>query len=215
MDDKSLKAAIAAELQWEPAVDSADIGVTVEKGIVRLTGHVANYAQRLAAEAAVKRIKGVRGHVDDIELRPFADTYSDEGIAERAANIIGWDVAVPKDRVKVKVAKGHVTLTGDVDWEYQRQSAELGVKRLLGVRGVSNEIRLKAHVRPGDVKQRIEQALERQAELEAKNIRVTVDGNKVRLEGKVRAWHERGIAETAAWGAPGVTAVEDRIVVSA
>lgn len=214
MDDKALKIGVIAELEWEPSVDADDIGVTVEDGIVRLFGHVPNYAQRLAAEGAVKRIKGVRGYVDDIEIRPFVETYTDEGVAERAANVIGWDVSLPKDKVKVKVSKGYVTLTGEVDWEYQRQSAELGVKRLLGVRGVTNLITLKPHVRAGDVKHRIEQALERQAELEASNIQVTVDGATVRLNGKVKAFHERGIAERAAWAAPGVLAVEDHMTIS-
>jgi len=213
MDDNALKKSVTAELEWAPSIDAADIGVTVENGIVRLTGHVANYAQKIAAENAVKRVKGVRGFVEDLEIRDFAETYTDEAIAGRVANMLDWDVTVPKDTVKVKVEKGFVTLTGQVDWQYQRTAAEQGVRRLLGVRGVSNQVQLKPHVQASDVKRRIEAALERQAEVEADKISISVDGGKVRLDGKVRAWFERDIIERAAWAAPGVNAVEDRVSV--
>ncbi|WP_091740704.1 BON domain-containing protein [Phenylobacterium immobile] len=211
MDDKALKKSVTAELEWTPSIDAADIGVTVENGIVRLTGHVANYAQKIAAENAVKRVKGVRGLVEDLEIRAFVETYTDEAIAARVANMLDWDVTVPKDTVKVKVENGFVTLTGQVDWQYQRSAAEQGVRRLQGVRGFSNQVQLKPHVQASDVKRRIEAALERQAEVEADKISISVDGGKVRLDGKVRAWFERDIIERAAWAAPGVSAVEDRV----
>lgn len=213
MLDKTIKNLVQDELNWEPSIDSADIGVTVEAGVVRLTGHVANYLQKLAAESAVKRVKGVRGFVDDLEVRLFAEAHSDEAIAMKVANVIDWHVAIPKDSVKVKVEKGLVTLTGKVDWQFQRSAAEQGIRSLLGVRGLFNQIEVAPHVEASDIKRRIESALARQADLEADKIQVTVDGGKVRLDGKVRAWFERDIAERAAWGAPGVSAVDDRVAV--
>jgi len=161
MDDKALKKSVLAELEWSPSIDAADIGVTVEDGIVRLTGHVANYAQKIAAESAVKRVKGVRGFVEDLEIRAFTQTYTDEAIAGRVANLLDWDVTLPKGAVKVKVEKGFVTLTGQVDWQYQRFAAEQGIRRLQGVRGVSNQVQVKPSVQAADVKCCIEDALER------------------------------------------------------
>jgi osmotically-inducible protein OsmY len=213
MDDKTIKALVLDELEWEPSIDSADIGVTVEAGIVRLTGHVASYAQKIAAESAVKRVKGVRGYVEDLAIRAAAPSFADEAIASRAANMLDWDATVPKGAVKVKVEKGFVTLTGQVDWQYQRTAAEQTIRGLMGVRGVSNQLGVKPHVQVSDIKRRIEDALERQADLEADKIRVIVDGDKVRLEGKVKAWFERDLAEHAAWAAPGVRAVEDRVTI--
>ncbi|MDP1736522.1 MAG: BON domain-containing protein [Caulobacter sp.] len=213
MDDKSIKGLVLDELEWEPSIDAADIGVTVEAGIVRLTGHVANYAQKLAAETAVKRVKGVRGYVEDLEIRPFAPSFTDEAIAGRVANMLDWDVTVPKGSVKTKVESGVVTLSGQVDWQYQRTAAEQTVRGLKGVRGVGNQIQVKPHLQAADIKRRIEDALKRQADLEADKIRVSVDGDKVRLDGKVKAWFERDLAERAAWGAPGVRAVDDHVTV--
>uniref|UniRef100_B0SYI9 Transport-associated n=1 Tax=Caulobacter sp. (strain K31) TaxID=366602 RepID=B0SYI9_CAUSK len=215
MEDKTIKEMVHDELEWEPSIDSADIGVTVENGVAHLSGHVTNYLQKMAAETAVKRVKGVRGYVDDLQIRAFPETYSDEAIAGRVANLIDWHVAVPSGAVKVKVDKGFVTLSGKVDWQFQRSAAEQGVRAIQGVRGLYNQIEVKPHVEAGDIKRRIEDALARQADLEADKIRVSVEGGKVRLEGKVRAWFERDIAERAAWAAPGVRAVEDRVAVGA
>lgn len=214
MDDKALKKLVADELEWEPSIDAADIGVTVENGIVRLVGHVANYAQKMAVETVVKRIKGVRGYVGNLEVRVAARAFSDEGIANAAANLLEWDVTVPKNAIKVKVDNGLLTLIGDVDWAYQRQAAEQSIRRLQGVRGVINSIMVKPRVQASDIKRRIEAALERQAELEADKIRVTVEGDKVKLDGKVRAWYERDIIERAAWAAPGVKSVDDHVTIS-
>jgi len=214
MDDKALKKLVTDELEWEPSIDSADIGVTVENGIVRLVGHVANYAQKNIAEHAVKRVKGVRGFVEDLEVRPFAKAFTDEGIAGAVANLLEWDVTIPKDAIKVKVENGVVTLSGDVNWAYQRQAAEQSIRRLQGVRGVANLIMVKPQAQASDIKRRIEAALERQAEIEADKVHVTVDGDKVKLTGKVRAWFERDIIERAAWAAPGVKAVEDQVTIS-
>jgi osmotically-inducible protein OsmY len=213
MDDKALKKLVQAELEWDPSFDANDIGVAVESGIVSLSGYVATYAQKLDVESAIKRVKGVRGYVEDIQIRPFAAASSDESIATRVANLIDWDTTIPKNSVKAKVANGYVTLTGKVAWQFERTAAENKVRALDGVRGITNLIEVKPRVQPTDVKKRIEDALARQAELEASSIRVTVDGDKIRLEGKVRAWFERDIAERAAWAAPGVTGVDDRITV--
>ncbi|SUS03334.1 Transport-associated [uncultured Defluviicoccus sp.] len=213
MDDKALKRLVQAELDWDPAFDANDIGVAVENGIVSLTGYVATFGQKLDVEAAVKRVKGVRGYVEKLQIRPFAAPYSDESIATRVANVIDWDTRIPKNAVKAKVTNGHVTLTGHVNWQFQRQAAEEKVRPMPGVRALTSLIEVKAHVEVGDVKQKIEDALERQADLDADRIRVIVIGDTVRLEGKVRAWFERDLAEKAAWAAPGVKAVDDRITV--
>lgn len=213
MDDKLLKRMVEDELSWEPSIDAADIGVAVEKGIVRLTGRVASYAEKIAAETAVKRVKNVRGYVNDLEVAYFDDGTHDEDVAARVANVIEWNTMVPKGVVKVQVQKGFVTLTGQVDWQHQRNAAEQGVRALRGVRGLYNQIQLRAQVRTADIKRRIETALDRQAVAEADQIRVTVEGDKVRLDGKVKAWSERELVERAAWSAPGVRAVDDHLAI--
>jgi osmotically-inducible protein OsmY len=214
MDDKVLKRLVEEELQFQPSVDAAHIGVSVRSGIVHLNGGVPTFAQKAAIENAVKRVKGVRGYVEDLIVQPHGDLHSDDAIAAQAANRLAWDALLPKDVIKVKVERGWVTLTGDVEWAYQRITAEGDVRRLHGVLGVTNLIVIRPKVSPADIRQRIEQALERQAEIEAKGITVTVDGGKVRLEGTVRAWREREAIERAAWAAPGVTAVEDHVTIT-
>lgn len=214
MEDKAIKKLVQDELDWEPSVDAADIGVTVEKGIVRLTGHVSTYAEKLAAEGAVKRVKGVRGFVEDLEVRPFPPTFGDEALAARVANVLDWAVSIPKGAVKCKIENGFVTLTGEVKWNYQRTSAEQTVRPLAGVRGVHNQITVKPAVQAADVRRRIEEALRRQANLEAGKVRISVDGDKVTLDGSVKAWFERAAIERAAWAAPGVRTVEDHILVA-
>lgn len=211
MDDLALRKLVEDELEWEPSVNAADIGVIVESGIVRLTGHVPSYAQKMAAEAAVKRVKGVRGLVEDVEVQPYLPTTSDESIASRLANVFDWDSVVPKGRVKVKVDDGFVTLAGEVDWRFQKTAAELRARNLAGVRHVSNMIQVAPRPRTSDVKRKIEDALERHAHLEANNIKVTVTGDKIRLKGRVDTWSERELVENAAWAAPGVRAVEDQL----
>jgi len=213
MDDKIIKRLVENELQWDPSLDAADIGLIVEGGIVTLTGHVSSYAQKVAAEKIVRRLKSVRGFVDKLEVRLSGHPEDDEDIAKRAANIIDWDVTIPKGAVKVAVSRGFVTLTGEVPWRYQRTSAEEAVRRLQGVVGVINQITVKPSVQAEDIKRRIEDALDRQADIEAQKIRVSVEGDTVRLEGCVRAWFEREIIEDAAWSAPGVRQVEDRVTV--
>ena len=214
MEDKTLRQIIIDELDYEASIDAAHIGVAVDSGVVTLTGHVGNYAEKVAAEEAVKRVRGVRAIAEEIEVRyPGAKKTSDDEIAKRAIDILSWDVRVAYHSIQVKVQQGWVTLSGEVDWQYQKQAAEETIRKLSGIVGVSNLISIKARPQPADVKKRIEDALKRSAEVEANSIRVSVKDGKVTLEGKVRAWYERRLAEQAAWSAQGVSAVEDRLAV--
>ncbi|MCR5879280.1 BON domain-containing protein [Phenylobacterium sp. J367] len=213
MDDKTVKKLVEQELGWEPSIDASNVAVTVEHGIVHLLGHVPTYLQKVSAENVVKRLKGVRGYVEDLQIRPQQQAFTDRAIAERVANLIDWDVTIPKGAIKVKVEGGFVSLTGEVDWHHQRMAAEHNIRRLAGVLGLSNAVTVKSRPAAGDIKKRIEDALQRQAEVEAGEIRVSVDGDRVRLDGKVRAWFEREVIERAAWAAPGVKVVEDHVSV--
>lgn len=215
MKDSTLRQDILDELEFEPSIDANDIGVAVEDGIVTLSGHVASYAQKTAVQLAVERIKGVKGIADEIEVRyPGAAGTSDDEIAKRAVAMLKWSTMVPADTVRVRVEKGWVTLTGSLDWNYQKLGAAEALKGLHGVTGITNLIELRPRVSSPDVKQHIENALRRNAEVEADGITVNVTGNKVTLSGNVRAWRERRIAEQAAWATPGVTAVDDRLTIS-
>jgi osmotically-inducible protein OsmY len=215
MDDISLRELIEDELDFEPSVDAADIGVTVENGIVTLSGHVPSYAQKTRIEEIVGRIKGVRGYAEEIEVRFPGEKYTaDDILAARAADLIKWNAWVPADAVKVKVQKGYMTLTGTVEWQYQKDSAYRAVADMAGLVGVYNRIELRPRVSVADVKTRIEKALKRNAELEADAIKVNVADGKVILEGKIKSWAERTIAERAAWAAPGVRQVEDHLRIS-
>lgn len=216
MGDVSLRQDIIDELDFDPSVNSAHIGVAVDKGVVTLSGHVASYAEKLAAEKAVQRIKGVTAIAQEIKVRfPEDSKTADDEIATRAVNILRWSAVVPQDSVMVKVQDGWVYLTGQVSWQYQRSAAEAEVRRLSGVAGVVNGITLKSRVQPGDVQRRIEDALKRSAEIEAGGIRVSVqDGGRVSLDGFVHDWREREAAEHAAWSAPGVVRVDDRLRIS-
>ena len=212
MDDKTLRQFIIDELDFEPSIDAANIGVAVEKGVVTLTGHVASYTEKIAAERAVQRVKGVHAIAQEIEVRyPDQAKRSDDEIAQRALNILKWSVQVPAESIQVTVEKGWITLAGAVQWQYQRRATESAVRKLSGVRGVTNLIEIKPNVAASDIQQKIMDSLKRNAELEADSIRVVVDKNKVTLEGKVKAWYERELAERAAWSAPGVTSVVDRL----
>lgn len=214
MSDKQVRQMIIDELDFEPSIDAAAIGVAVENGVATLSGHVGSYAEKLAVEQAVRRVRGVRAIAEEIQIRYPADKkIHDDEIAKRALDIIAWNAIVP-DAVTVKVEKGWVHLTGTVAWHFQREAAEAAVRRLSGVLGVSNRIEIREAAKVPDVKRKIEDALKRSAELEAGAIRVRVDeGGKVTLEGKVHAWYERDLAERAAWSAPGVRAVDDHLTV--
>jgi osmotically-inducible protein OsmY len=212
MSDRSLKQAVEDELEWEPSIDAEHIGVTAEDGVITLSGHVSTYAEKLAAENTARRVKGVRAIAQEIEIRfPNDKKISDDQIAKRALDIIAWDSTIPDGKVLVMVQNGFVTLTGEVDWFYQRDSAENSIRRLSGVKGIFNNIKIKSRAQASDIKQRIETALKRNAELEAGTIRVSVLNGRVTLDGKVKAWYERDLAERTAWSAPGVVSVEDHI----
>lgn len=213
MNDKELRQNVIDELEFEPSIDAANIGVAVEKGVVTLSGHVPNFAQKQAAERATWRVKGVKGIAEEIEVRfPSDKKTNDDEIAQRALNIIAWNTLVPRDSVRVKVQNGHVTLTGEVDWNYQREAAVADVRKLAGVCGVTNDIALKPAIQTVDVRQRITDALVRHAEVEASHVRVAVPrAGTVSLEGEVDSWDERAAIVKAAWSAPGVRDVQDRL----
>lgn len=211
--DKQLQQDVLAELKWEPSIDSAHIGVAAADGVVTLSGHVKSYAEKVAAERAAKRVRGVQAIAQEIDVHfPSDPKLSDDEIAGRITQMLEWDVLVPDDRLQVKVEKGWVTLTGTVDWQYQKTAAEKDASKISGVKGVSNLIELKPIIAPDNVRSKIEAAFERNAEVEASDITVKTEGSKVILGGWVRAWYEREIAEKAAWSAPGVTQVEDHIM---
>jgi len=213
MEDKTLRQNIIDELDFEPAVNAAHIGVAVENGVVSLSGHVGSYAEKLAAEKAAKRVKGVRALAEGLKVRFASDKKTnDDEIAHRALTILQWSAVVPPNAVMVKVQDGWVTLNGEVDWQHQRAAAENLVRRLSGIHGVLNSITLKERVQPTDVRHKIESALRRSAEIQAQQIRVSVeDGRAVALEGDVHDWEERDAVERAAWSVPGVTRVIDRL----
>lgn len=216
MNDKQLRQMVIDELDFEPSVDAANIGVTAENGVVTLSGHVASYAEKLAAEQAARRIRGVRAIAEKIEIRyPQDKKLHDDEIARRALDIIDWSANVPSGAIHVKVEKGWLNLTGTVDWHYQREAAESAVRRLSGVLGVFNQIQIRQTAKVTDIRHKIEEALKRNAVLEAGAIRVRVDDDsKVVLEGQVHAWYERQLAERAAWSASGVRAVEDHLMIA-
>jgi osmotically-inducible protein OsmY len=215
MDDKLLRQNVLDELDFEPSIDAANIGVAVSDGVVTLTGHVPSYAEKLAAERATRKIKGVRAIAQEIEVRyPTDKKTADDEIAKRALSILKWHVMIPEDAVKVTVQKGWVTLAGELNWQYQRKDAEDAVRKLSGVTGVTNSIALKPTVSVSDIKRKIEGALARHAHIEAEGIRINVrDGNKVSLEGKVDSWDEREAVENAAWSVAGVQSVDDRLTI--
>ena len=215
MNELKLRDDILDELAYEPVVDPVHIGVAVDQNVVTLTGHVGSYAQKLAALSAVRRVKGVHGIADAIEVRPASEAKtSDDEIASRAINVLSWDSVVPDEGIQVTVRNGLVTLTGKVHWYYQKSSAERDVRNLSGVRSVVNNIEVEPHAKADNVKKKIEAALKRHAEIEAKDVRVTVrDDDEVLLEGKVRNWDEKFAVENAAWSAPGVKNVRDRLTI--
>lgn len=214
MSDTILQKAILDELDWQPNVNAARIAVTVRDGVVTLGGHVATYAEKLAAEKAVSRVKGVTAIVEQIEVElGAADRHSDEALAARIAQVLDWDITLPSGRIRATVQNGRVTLSGDVDWQYQKVAAFEDVHRLSGVAGVSNFIEVRPQVEASRVRERIVDSIRRSAELDAQQISIQASGGKVVLSGSVHSWRERSLAEQAAWSAPGVTEVRDEITI--
>jgi osmotically-inducible protein OsmY len=213
--DAQIQAEVLAELKWEPRVSPNEIGVIVKDGVVTLTGAVDSYTKRWAAEDAAHRVRGVKAVANDIEVRLSSTAErTDTDIAQAAVRALEWDAFVPVEKLDVTVSKGWVTLRGEVEWQYQKADAERVTRRIQGVKGVSNLVVVKPRATPDEVKKKIEQALLRSAEIDAKNITVEVDGSKVVLKGTVRSWAEKQEAERQAWSAPGITSVDNRITIS-
>lgn len=215
MNDLSLRNTILNELDFQPDIDAAHIGVGVDNGVVTLSGYVNSYAQKMSAERAVKAIKGVRAVAEEIQVRLDKNVgTSDDTIAKRALSIISWSSDAPAGDIKIVVQKGWVTLEGQVDWQYQKEIAESAVRKLSGVVGINNHLTLRTRVNVVDIQQSIVDALKCNAEVDAKGLHVKVEGSVVKLEGKVHFWRERQIAERAAWSVPGVSKVDDHLLIA-
>ena len=213
-NDSDLQQDVIDELRFEPAVDHSRIGVTARDGIVTLTGFVPNYMQKAAAENAARRVAGVKAIAEEIEVRFLTDPETNDAeIAERILLMFEWDSSIP-ETLQVKVEKGWVTVTGTVDFYYQKKAARKVAGKAPGVKGVTDLIEVRAHPSAADVRERIRQAFKRSSLIDASAIDIEVDGSKVKLGGKVRGWNERKAAERAAFSAPGVSDVEDNIVLA-
>lgn len=212
--DQEIQQDVLAELRWDLGVAASEIGVAVKDGVVTLTGNVDSYLKKWRAEEAALRVNGVSAVANDIEVRLVGTERTDADVAAAAVNAINWNSTIPVNKVHVTVEKGWVTLTGEVEWQYQRREAEKAVRGLRGVKGITNLITVKPAASPTDLKKNIEDALVRSAQLDASAIRVQVEGSKAILKGKVRSWAEKREAERAAWLAPGITSVDNQISVS-
>ena len=213
--DKVLQESVMAELGWEPSIDAAHIGVTANAGVVTLTGHVQSFAQKVAAERAAARVKGVKAVAEEIQVKlPYDIKRGDESIAGAAVERLAWDSSVPPDSVEIRVEKGWVTLNGEVDWYFQKEAAARAVETLIGVVGVSNLIEIKPTVNADDLGQNITRALHRCWFYDSDTIKVSAQGGKIKLTGQVATWNARDLAGATAWSAPGATFVENDIAVT-
>ena len=214
MTDKDLKTSIETALDFEPSLDATDIGVSVDEAVVTLRGNVGTYAEKNAAERVALRVFGVKAVANDLAVHlPFGFQRTDTEIAQAAVTALKWNTMIPQDRITLTVGNGWITLNGTLDWQYQRDVATRAVRDLTGVKGVTNNVTLKPHVKTTDVREKIEAAFKRSAEIDARRINVTAQDGKVILSGNVHSWAERQAAERAAWAAQGVTTVDDRLAI--
>ncbi len=214
-NDSQLQTDVLAELKWEPSVTSAHIGVTAKNGVVTLSGHVENYMSKYAAERAARRVQGVNGVAEEIEVHlPSDNRKSDDEIAATVLDRLAWNVMIPRNAVKVKVEKGFVTLTGEVEWHYQQDAAKLEVQHLHGVVGVANNVTLKPRVNTDDISANIKLALKRSWYTRPDSISVTANSGRVKLSGVVHSPHARYVAAETAWNSRGTTSVENDLVIN-
>jgi osmotically-inducible protein OsmY len=215
IDNTELRRRVLEELDWEPSVDASAIGVAAKDGIVTLTGTVANYAQKRNAERAAKRVSGVKAVAEDLAVKlPGVAERSDTDIAQSVLSGLRFNVSIPHEHIQVTVEAGWVTLDGEVEWQFQKSTAENAIKYTMGVKGITNRISVKPRISAADVKTKIEGAFARRAQLDANQIKVESIDNKVVLRGNVRSWQAKDQAEQAAWSAPGVSSVENNVVVA-
>jgi osmotically-inducible protein OsmY len=213
--DSDIRRDVEDELRWDPDIDATDIAVAVNNGVVALTGFVRSYSQRTQAERDAKRVAGVVGVANDIEVRlPVIDQRPDPDIVRDAVSALKSELPYSSENIKVIAKDGKITLEGTVEWNYARERAESAVKRIRGVKGVTNSITLKPKVAPYEVRRKIEDAFRRSAEIDASRVTVEANGSEVILRGTVKSWAEREEAERAAWAAPGVTRVDNRVTIS-
>jgi osmotically-inducible protein OsmY len=212
--DAQIHKNVLDELTFEPSIDASNIGVAVNEGVVTLTGSVTNFSEKWAAEHVIKRVHGVKGVAEEITVNLFpGQALTDSDIALAARRALEWDSNVPEERVQIQVEAGWVTLEGELDWHFQRQAAHDAVARLRGVKRISNQIVLKPRASQGDIRAQIESTFKRSAVLDASHVRIEVDGGNITLHGRLPTWAERDAATRAAWNAPGVASVSNRIIV--
>lgn len=214
-NDEEIQRDVLEELKWDMRIQPNEVGVSVHNGIVTLTGWVDSYMKKRAAEEAAHRVHGVKAVVNDIEIHlPGSAERTDPDLAQAVTNALRWDAGIPADKIDVTVSHGWVTLKGEVEYGFQKMDAERAIRHISGIRGITNLITVKPHVSPTDLKQQIERELVRNAEIDASNVQVELDGCKVTLRGKVRSYAEWKAARDAAWLAPGVCEVVNRIEIS-